>query len=214
MTIVLDAAHAWIFRITHIDNLAWDLENGLQCRNSHILNPRFRNIGNKDLIEKRRSRAVDARTGGTLSDYVPFYFTSHSPMLYNIRTGYNGLAKVSMEEIVIYVASLRDVASSGIAYAFTDMHAKLAMARFYVDAADLNHIDWDILQKRDFRYDPSDPEKMDRYQAEALIRHQLPCRALKGIVCYGAQQVARAKQLAKRAGIQVPVGARPQLYFP
>lgn len=213
MTIVLDAAHAWIFRITHIDNLAWDLEHGLQCRNSPLVNPQFRNIGNLDLIEKRRTRAVEVSTGSTLSDYVPFYFTSHSPMLYNIKTGHNGIARVPMADIVIYVTSLRSIAASGLSYAFTDKHAKLATAQFSVDLNDLARIDWGILQRRDFRYDPSDPEKMDRYQAEALIRGQLPCGELKGIVCYGTQQLAHVAALVKDCGVTVPVGARPQMYF-
>lgn len=51
--------------------------------------------------------------GGTLSDYVPFYFTPCSPMLYNIKTGYNGVPKQeAMEEIVLLVASLRKLAEA------------------------------------------------------------------------------------------------------
>lgn len=212
MTLVLNAADAWIFRITHIDNVAWDLENGLQCRSSSIVNPNFRNVGSLDLIEKRRTWAVDAPTGGTLSDYVPFYFTSHSPMLYNIKTGHNGIATVPMPDIVIYVAALREIASSGFPYAFTDKHAKLATTRVYVDLTDLERIDWGILGRRDFRYDASDPEKMDRHQAEALVHSQLPCAALKGIACYGADQVSKVTRLVKNSGISLPVGARPQMY--
>ena len=47
-------------------------------------------IGNPDLIDKRTHRIVPAPPGGTLSDYVPFYFTLYSPMLYNIKTGMEG----------------------------------------------------------------------------------------------------------------------------
>jgi len=40
------------------------------------------------------------------------------------------------------------------------------------------------LQRRDFRRDPDDPEKVERYQAEALVHRCLPLETLLGIVCY------------------------------
>jgi len=78
---------ALIFRITHIDNMPWMLINGLHCRNSPDRDPNFVEIGNRDLIGKRASRVVPIHPGGTLSDYIPFYFTPCSPMLLNIKTG-------------------------------------------------------------------------------------------------------------------------------
>lgn len=209
----LDAERAWIFRISHIDNVDWDLEHGLQCRSSPIVNPSYRNIGNLDLIEKRKSRVVPIQPGGTLSDYVPFYFTSRSPMLYNIKTGYNGIQKVPMSEIVIYAASLRQLAADGVDYVFTDRHAKLATAKFFRHLSELDRIDWRILQRSDFRYDPADPEKMDRYQAEALIHCQLPCAALTAVVCYGQAQASRVSAAVDRRGHKIRVVVRPEMFF-
>ena len=85
------AENAYIFRITHINNVPWLLANGVHCRNSIDRDPNFHEIGNPDLIDKRAHRVVLVGPGGTLSDYVPFYFTHYSPMLYNIKTGYHGL---------------------------------------------------------------------------------------------------------------------------
>jgi hypothetical protein len=60
----LTAEDAWIFRITHKDNLSWILGNGLHCRNSKSRDPSFVNIGMTDLIDKRNtwvsSRGVGA----------------------------------------------------------------------------------------------------------------------------------------------------------
>ena len=83
----LTAQKALIFRITHRDNVRWMLRNGLHCRNSAKRDPRFVSIGNQELIDKRNERQVPVAPGGTLSDYVPFYFTPFSPMLLNIKTG-------------------------------------------------------------------------------------------------------------------------------
>lgn len=84
---VLDvtAERARIFRITPIENVAWIVTNGLHCSSSPVQDPNFVQIGNPELIAKRAGRVVPVPPGGTLDDYIPFYFTPFSPMLYNIR---------------------------------------------------------------------------------------------------------------------------------
>jgi hypothetical protein len=82
---------ALIFRIAHRDNVPWIIANGLRCRNSDIADPNFVTIGNPDLINTRHTRRVSCEPFGTLSDYVPFYFTPFTPMLLNITTGFNGI---------------------------------------------------------------------------------------------------------------------------
>jgi len=207
------AETAGIYRITHIDNVEWDLKNGLQCRNSSLENPNFHNIGNLDLIDKRKNVIVPIHPGGTLSDYVPFYFTSRSPMLYNIKTGYNGIAMVPMKDIVIYVASLRSLHAEGVKFVFTDQHAKLVTAEYFDNLDDLHRIDWDILANSDFQYDPAYPQKKDRYQAEALIHHELPCRSLRAVVCYNGAAKSRVEAAVARYKLDIPVMAKPSMFF-
>jgi hypothetical protein len=80
-----------------------------------VLDPNFRNIGNLDLIDKRAHRVVKDGPDGTLGDYVdyvPFYFTPFSIMMFNIHTGYN-VRQVPNEEIVILVSSLTELRSLG-----------------------------------------------------------------------------------------------------
>ena len=79
---------ALIFRIVHRDNIPWILDNGLHCNNSKVRDPNFVEIGNKELISKRAKHPIVSQPGGMLSDYIPFYFTPFSPMLYNIKTGW------------------------------------------------------------------------------------------------------------------------------
>lgn len=203
--------NARIFRITHIDNIAWTLAHGLHCRSSNHYDPAYRNIGNPELIERRTARQVPIAPGGTLSDYVPFYFTSRSPMLLNIRTGRN-VPELPMRDIVVLVSSLPRVKSQGIPFVFTDRHAYLVAARFSSELAELDRIDWDLLQRSDFKYDPNDPEKMDRYQAEALIHRHLPVEAIVGIICHGSAQVSHVKDLVRQAGHATRVVAKPEYY--
>ncbi len=110
---LINPNRALIFRITHIANLPWLLDHGLHCRNSAEFDPNFINIGNPDLIARRQLRHVPVPPGGTLSDYVPFYFTPYSLMLFNIKTGYGGVPRQPNDHIVILVSSLRKAAELG-----------------------------------------------------------------------------------------------------
>lgn len=88
----------------------------------------LRQIGNPELIAKRAYRTVPVSPGGTLSDYIPFYFTPCPPMLLNIKTGYQGLPRIPMPEVAILVSSLHRVVQQGVAFVFLDRHAYLQTA--------------------------------------------------------------------------------------
>lgn len=210
---LLNPEKALIFRITHRDNLPWILANGLHCRNSNRIDSHFVSIGNPDLIDKRSRHPVRVPPGGMLSDYVPFYFTPRSPMLLNIKTGYNGIRQRSNDEIVILVSSLTKVRDDGVRFLFTDRHAFLSAAEPYSDLADLDKIDWRILQNSDFKRDVDDLGKMERYMAEALIHRHLPIGSLLGIACYNSAQHDTAKKLVDGAGLGLTVVSRPGWYF-
>ena len=209
----LNFEKALIFRITHIENVAWILENGLHCRSSGVRDPDYREIGNPDLISKRAHREVPIPPGGTLSDYIPFYFTPFSPMMLNIKTGYSGMKQTPMPDIVIFASSLRVVAEQGLGYVFTDRHAYLSAAEFSSDLNDLDRIDWKILEARDFKRDANDPGKVERYQAEALVHRHMPVAALTGIVCHGAAQEARLQQLVQNNGLNLTIAVRRGWYL-
>lgn len=209
----LNPEKALIWRIVHRDNLSWILDNGLHCGNKEVKSENWVSIGNPELITKRATHPVPAPPGGFLNDYVPFYFTPFSPMMRNIHTGWGGIQTRSNEEIVILVSSLHHMAAQGICFLFTDSHAYYQWANFYSDMQDLDKIDWPLLQARDFRRDPEDPAKFERYQAEALVHGQVPISGLLGIVCY-TDSVKRAieLQLSDR-NLNLRVFARPDWYF-
>lgn len=206
---------ARIFRITHIANVPWILENGLHCGSSAVRDPAFVQIGNPDLINKRRTRVVPVEPRGTLNDYVPFYFTPFSPMLYNIATGYNGVQRQRMKDIAILVSNLPLLSEHGVQYVFTDQHAYMATTRFTGDPSNLaDYIDWKILQARDFRRnDTNDLGKTNRYQAELLAFQHVPVQALAGIVCHGAAEETALTELVQNVGVQLSVTARPTWFF-
>jgi hypothetical protein len=209
----LNPEKALIWRIVHRDNLPWILDNGLHCGSSINQSPRWINIGNEDLIDRRSSRKVSLSPKGTLGDYVQFYFTPFSPMMYNISTGRGGVPERSNEEIIILVSSLPHIQELGITFMVTDSHAYYQWATFYDDLSDLDKIDWKILQQRNFARDPDDPAKFERYQAEALIHQYCPVTGLLGIVCYTDQLKTQIEQQLRDRGLNLAVHARTGWYF-
>lgn len=208
----LNPEKALIWRIVHRDNLPWILDNGLHCANSEVLSPNYINIGNTELIDKRRHRIVPIAPGGTLADYVPFYFTPFSVMMKNIHSGW-GVRQRQNEEIVIVVSSLHHIKSIGLPFVFTNAHAYPEWTSYYSDLASLEEIDWAILQSRDFKRDPDDPRKMERYQAEALIYKHLPIQGVLGIVCYTEELKKRIELEIQMRVLNLSVYARTGWYF-
>jgi len=209
----LNPEKALIFRIVHRVNVSWILSHGIYCRNSTIQDPSYRTIGNPELIEKRRSRDVPIPPAGVLSDYVPFYFTPFSPMMYKIKSGHGGMTKVPNEDVVIFVSSLYKIEAAQIPYVFTDSHAYLQTAQFYNKLSDLSEIDWPLLRSKDFKHDSDDPGKFERYQAEALVHKHVPVEAFIGAVCYTDGVKDSLMQIVEAKGLELKVVKQTGWYF-
>ncbi|MGG4579695.1 MULTISPECIES: type II toxin-antitoxin system toxin DNA ADP-ribosyl transferase DarT [Alcaligenes] len=209
----LNPQKALIWRIVHRDNIPWILGNNLHCGNSSAQATSWVTIGNTELIGKRGEREVPIAPGGVLNDYIPFYFTPFSPMMINIHSGRGGVQRRPNEEIVILVSDLHRISAQKIPFVYTDKHAYYGWANFYTDIQHLHNIDWKILQTRDFRRDPNDLEKFERYQAEALIHQMLPVSALLGMICYTDDTKTTIERWLQKQKINIPVHTRPGWYF-
>jgi hypothetical protein len=134
-------------------------------------------------------------------------------MLYNIKTGYGGIKRCDNREIVILASSLPRLEELGIRYAVADRHANLKLAKFSIGRAGLSELPWDDWQHRNFRRDPEDPSRFERYQAEALVNGTVPVNALLGIVVYTESVKETVEQMAAEAATEIAVHARPGWYF-
>jgi hypothetical protein len=162
----------------HAANLPWLLANGLHAASGAKSDPNFVAIGNPDLIGKRFHRIIPMPPGGTPADYVPFYFTPKSPML------------------------------------FTDRHAYTATANWSANPDDLAAmIDWEILCRHDFARSDRYPDKMERYQAEALAYRHVPPAALLGVGCASAHGKAKVAAQLQAAGLTLKAVVRPEWFF-
>ena len=210
----LNPTKAFIFRIVHVANVPWILEHGgLFCRNSPQKDPNYVNIGSIELIDKRSRRVVPVPPGGTLSDYVPFYFTPFSMMMYKIKTGHAGITKRNDQDIVIFVSSIHRLRETGVRFLFTNQHAYPPNTDFYETVEALSVIDWPLLQSKNFKTDDADPGRQLRYQAEALVHEHVPLNALLGIVCHNEEVKQRIEAMLQARGQNITVKTLTKWYF-
>ena len=87
------------------------------------------------------------------------------------------------------------------------------LARYFDDLGRLAEIDWPLLQRRDFKRDADYPEKVERYQAEALVHRHLPIAALHGVICYSAEIKHTIDTEVVACGLTLDVRAMPGWYF-
>ena len=201
----------YVFRIVHRDNVPAILADGALCR-ADARSAQYVTIGNPDLIEKSRTRTVPIAPGGTLEDYVRFYFTPRSMMLFNILTGWQGLTKRTPQEIAILVSSVRRLVAESATFVFTDGHAHLEPTNFYVDPRELRRIDWTILQRSDFSRSANDPGKSGRYQAELLVHRRVRMSYLLGLACFDEGAKAEYEAMTSAANLDLTIRVKPTWY--
>lgn len=199
------------FRVIHVDNLPDVLRFGALAYNRSRPGQSYHAIGNDGIIDARKRRRVPIEPGGTLADYVPFYFTPRSMMLMNILTG-RGVPQKPKQEMVILVSSVPHLVKMGARFIFTDGHAGMLESSFYDSPADLNQIDWDILQRSDFARSETDFGKSRRYQAELLVHGCVRVTDLLGLACSDAKAQQRFVSIVEAADLTLPVRVKHQWY--
>ena len=183
-----------IYRMTHIDNVPFILRNGLWSKLSAereaagtaaspsattaaspsavavqgtpMHDPAFKAIGNADIIGRRTNRRVVViPPGGVLGEYVPFYFSGHSPMLLNIATGY-GVPRVPQRDIVFLVCDACEIAAQGIPFCFTDGNATKSISRFFNNLQSIQELDWTTIHSTLWKNTDDDYDRVRKKMAE------------------------------------------------
>lgn len=134
-------------------------------------------------------------------------------MLYNIKTGHQGMRQTPMDEIVILVSSLPHLQRLGLRFLFTNQHAYPVSAQYFDDLSHLDAVDWKIIAARDFSRNPDDPGKIERYMAEALVYQHVPLSALQDIVRYSSTAETNVLAMQGQVGIHLRTSIRSDWYF-
>lgn len=185
----------WLYRIVHVDNIATLLERGgLHAPNATPNDGLvYRTIHNTNVQASRSLRAIPCGPGGTIHDYVPFYFGPLSVMLLNLHTGRVAGYDAGQSPIVYVVSSIERVKAAGRSWIFSDGHGLAALTNWYDDPARLDEVDWDLVSARYWADRPEDNDRKRRKQAEFLVWEHLPWSAVAGIAVLNDAMQARVE---------------------
>lgn len=204
-----------IYRLTHIENLELLLsQGGLWCGNEVVnRNLPYFKIGNTDLTIKRAEREVRCSRGGTLNDYVPFYFCPRSVMLYLIHRRHESTYGGGQEPVIHLVSSAEQIDRSGLPYLFTDRQAYVLYADQIDDLGRLPELDWKTIRSNDWKNTDVDLDRQERKMAEFLVHNFVPWSSITGIGVYSKRYKDQAEQILKAYNDETQVQVMTSWYY-
>lgn len=204
----LDKIH--LFRMTHIENIPHILQYGITHSDSPNANPSYVPIGDNSIISTRNKFLLN--NGKTLGDYIPFYFSKRTPMLYVIQKGYNSVVLTPAEKIVYCVSSIQKIIENKLDFIFTNGQAnsKLSSQFTISDIESIKEIIDEKAIKDNYWDDEKDLDKKRRKEAEFLILGDIDISAILGYVVFNEN----AKRKMEAFGINSnQISVKPNYYF-
>lgn len=204
-----------LFHITHLSNLASIAEHGLRCDTEmETSGSTFKEIGNRGIKDRRRDRVVPIPPGGSVADYVPFYFAARSPMLYAIHRGNVPTYEGGQKKIVYLMTSVDSIVDDGLPFVFTDRNAALGLAHYGDNPSELDdHVDWELMEARMWNNTSTEPDRMERRMAELLVHRHVPWSAITGVVTRTKKRSGQASAALATVGVSTAVTVQSDWYF-
>lgn len=211
---IINRNKQFCYRIAHIDNLPLILKDGLVCKKRINYNDKYVNIGNPSIIDVRSTCEVKIPNYNFIGDYVPFYFTTKSIMLFNIQTGYRNpeVPQRHPSEIIVLRCKIKDLIELP-KWFFTDGQANDFFTKHYNDVKYLNNIDWITIQSCDFRKNGEDIDKPRRYQAEFLVNDHVPLEYIEAIYVYNKEAQEKVNTILEHYKKDLFVDIQQHYYF-
>ncbi len=156
------------YHITHIDNLKSILEKGIfsrsKCTGNNI---QIKDIADREVLAKRIIQNHD------IVRYVPLYFASNTPMLYNVMNKYK--ENVVMLEISKEIIALENTYFTNGNYASDETDG------VYDNIRNLEKLEWDIIYSTRPAYNNvADHSYKSARMSEILVMDYLPVKYIKG----------------------------------
>lgn len=204
----------YLYRMIHVDNLEFILdEQELRSVTHPNRDPDYTGIGDSTLIQSRGSKTIHLTPGGSFRDYVSFYFGPRSPMLYEIKYGYNNVTKRNQEEIIYLVTTVDSIVNHNCDYVFFDGHGYHKFSGCYKDLRDLDQVDWQIVNAKYWNNREDDMDRKRRKQAEFLVHQSVPWSAIQGICVYTNTAKQNVERLLNSRNISCTVITKTDFYY-
>jgi ssDNA thymidine ADP-ribosyltransferase, DarT len=211
-----------LFHITAMDNLpAICAAGALRCKNTGLA---YVNIAHQGAQGARAGKLVPNPPGGSVHDYVPFYFAPRSPMLYAIDRGNVAGCTQRQADIVHFETTVDLALADGANFVIYERNATLPYATPFTSLTGLDKVAWDVILEtprvgdycKYFHDVPSNPRYADRRErrmAEFLVRGGLSLSRVVRVGVMDQTCAVRARGVLAAAGVPLTVDVKPDWYF-
>jgi hypothetical protein len=204
-----------VYHITSLENLPLILASDalLCCDTLRSRKVAYRDIALQNIQSKRARTPVTCGGGGTLHDYVPFFFAPRSPMLYCIHRGNVPTYAGGQRPIIYLVTTAQTLFASIQGCAFTNGHAIMQMSDSFDDLADLDKVDWGVMRQTYWNRTPQDNDRQRRREAEFLAYRSVPWRLIMGIGVIDAEIQKKVVESLQVSSHRPPVKVKRDWYY-
>lgn len=186
-----------ILRFTHIDNLATIIRRGGLHAPNYVPDDglTYRFCHDADVQNSRANVSISVGRGGTIHDYVPFYFGCLSPMMLKLKTGQVAGYNEGQEPLIHLVSTAQNIQSAGLDFVFSDGHGLARFTDWFNDLARLDAVDWAMVNQRYWADKLEDMDRQRRKQAEFLIFEFCPWELIQNIVVVNSTMKQRIESI-------------------
>jgi hypothetical protein len=172
-----------IFRFVHADNLHTLIRRGGLHAPNDVPDDGlpYRFCHDPEVQGARSAVTVTAGPGGTIHDYVPFYFGYLSPMMLKLKTGQVSGYNDGQEPLIYLVSTAQAVAAAGVEFVFTDGHGLAFFTKQFDRLERLDAVDWEMVYQRYWSDNTNDMDRQRRKQAEFLVHRSCPWSLIQEI---------------------------------
>lgn len=213
----LDVEKINVYHMVHLDRLETILRSGALFSDLALKDMGIEvgtSIAYENIRSRRREKEVFAIPDLVIGGCVPFYFGTHSPMLYRAMMGKtDGYGYEGGQDPVLYLVFrmidlIREAEASNLRWFFTDGNAAAALTNQYFDLAELSRLNWDILRSSQWA------GHRDEKQAEFLIENRVPLGpSFLGIGVRTEEMRIKVLSVLRNVGITIPVVVKNDWYF-
>ncbi len=205
-----------LYRLIHIDNLDACLKRGGFHAPNHIPDNglSYEPIHNIEIQDMRRLKEMPCGPGGTIHDYVAFYFGPRSPMLLQLHTGRVKGYTQGQEPLIYIVTTVEDIVRNTLKFVFSDGHGIAAFTRWFDDLSYLNRVDWEVVYANYWADTIEDMDRQRRKQAEFLIYQFCPIGVVTEIGVLNETARQKVETILNTFGLKsIPINIHDEWYY-
>lgn len=213
----VDVEQINVYHMVHVDRLRSIIDRGALFADLTLKDMGIEigtSIAYENIRERRRDQIVFGVPDLVIGGCVPFYFGTHTPMLYRAKMGkiegyeYDGGQDPILYLVFRMVDLIREAQAANLHWFFTDGNAAARLTNHYFNLAELNRLNWDVLHSSQWA------GHRDEKQAEFLVEKQVKLdRSFLGIGVRTEQMKTKVVTIVKDAGAAYPVVLKKDWYF-